>query len=532
MLPILKLTNIQKKYEDGFIAIQNFNLEIDKGEFVTLLGPSGCGKTTILKIIGGFEQVTKGKILYNGIDIKDLDIVDRPTSTVFQDYALFPNMTVEQNIKYGLRLMRTPLDDVPNSVYQLADKVYAEASKLKKRKIKELEKQRKTLKTNIDKLEKKYNKNPYLLSIKDYRRPQYLAELNILYDKLDEAIDNGFECKFNFKEWWKEKMNSFFAFMKINKRYKIDWTTRHPIEQEIYELKKWYRAKKPTDDKLDKLVEKYNDLDYWVSYWETYPTIKKEAFEKKNITRKLNKDEIQKRCDDVIELIGLKGKEKSFPSDLSGGMQQRVALARSIVIEPEIILLDEPLSALDAKVRQQLQVELKRLHKELGITFILVTHDQEEALMLSDKVVVMSNGKIEQIGKPEDIYDTPENLWVANFVGKANIYEMDEEHQNFYFCNINFDLDIKYPDESEKDKYKVWFMVRPEDFTFVEDGLGQINNVFVKSVNYTGLFYDVTCEFQDTVIHIKSITNIPENTYVGINLVKENIHTIYERVEE
>lgn len=530
MLPILQLTNIQKKYDDGFVAIDNFNLEIEKGEFVTFLGPSGCGKTTILKVIGGFEQATRGKLLYNGIDIKDLNIVDRPTSTVFQDYALFPNMTVEQNIKYGLKLMRTPLDNVNPAVYQQAEKIFNEATKLKNKKIKEIEKERIALKAAIDKLEKKYQKNENIYQIKDYRRPQYLAEINILYDKLDLEIENGYKPKFYFREWIKAKLNSLNAIFKIKKRYKLDLSKWHPIEQEILKLKKYYHQKKPIDEKLDKLQEKYNDLDYWISYWETYPQIKRESFEKRNITRKLNQEEIKKRCDDVIALVGLKGKEKSLPADLSGGMQQRVALARSIVIEPEIILLDEPLSALDAKVRQQLQVELKRLHKELGITFILVTHDQEEALMLSDKIVVMSNGKIEQIGHPEEIYDTPNNLWVANFIGKANIYKKDDGIDNFNFCDVNFEMNINYPDN--ENKYDVYFMIRPEDFNIVKNSTGVINDVFVKSVNYTGLFYDVCCVYKDTTINIKSITNVEENIHVGINLKKENIHTIYERIEE
>jgi spermidine/putrescine transport system ATP-binding protein len=132
-----------------------------------------------------------------------------------------------------------------------------------------------------------------------------------------------------------------------------------------------------------------------------------ENFEKRYTTRPLTKKEIKKRVNDIIVKVGLVGKENKRPADLSGGMQQRVALARSIVIEPEIILLDEPLSALDAQVRHQMQVELKRLHQELGLTFILVTHDQEEALSLSTKIVVMRNGKIQQVGTPGEIYDTP-----------------------------------------------------------------------------------------------------------------------------
>jgi spermidine/putrescine transport system ATP-binding protein len=131
--------------------------------------------------------------------------------------------------------------------------------------------------------------------------------------------------------------------------------------------------------------------------------------EKKYAMRLLTKSEIKKRTKDIIEKIGLHGKETKYPSELSGGMQQRVALARSLVIEPEIILLDEPLSALDAKVRHQMQLELKRLHSELGLTFILVTHDQEEALSLSTKIVVMNAGKIQQVGTPSAIYDDPIN---------------------------------------------------------------------------------------------------------------------------
>ncbi|MDE5599948.1 MAG: ABC transporter ATP-binding protein, partial [Ureaplasma sp.] len=300
-------------------------------------------------------------------------------------------------------------------------------------------------------------------------------------------------------------------------------------EKEIILTKRWFRYKTPIDKKLDKLNDKYNDLDYWVSYWETYPDIKKEEFEKRNITRRLNKEEIDEKFKKVISLVGLQGKENSYPSDLSGGMQQRVALARSIVIEPEIILLDEPLSALDAKVRQQLQAELKRLHKELGITFILVTHDQEEALMLSDKIVVMSEGKIEQIGTPEEIYDTPKNLWVAKFIGKTNIYKTeDKENKKVIFCDYKFNLEIK-----EDENKEAYFLIRPEDFNIVENNQGMINDVFVKSVNYSGLFYDLECiSHNNKTISIKSITFIKPESKIGLNINQDNIHIIYEEIEK
>jgi spermidine/putrescine transport system ATP-binding protein len=146
-----------------------------------------------------------------------------------------------------------------------------------------------------------------------------------------------------------------------------------------------------------------------ISYWENYPTYCKEAYLKQKYSRKLNAREIAAKAKHIIDLVGLTGSEKKYPNELSGGMQQRVALARALVVEPDILLLDEPLSALDYKVRQQMQLELKRIHKEVGITFILVTHDQGEALSLSSKIVVMSKGSVEQIDTPKRIYDTPKN---------------------------------------------------------------------------------------------------------------------------
>lgn len=520
---LLKLLDINKKYDDGFVAINNFSLEVNKGEFVTLLGPSGCGKTTILKIIGGFEQLTRGKILYNGIDIKDLDIIDRPTSTVFQDYALFPNMTVSQNIKYGLKLMRTPIENIDKQVYVEAEKIFNEKTKIANKKIKELSKERINLEKLISKLSRKYEKNKNIFEIKDMRRPQFLAEIDYLYSELEKIDLPHIKLSEKIKESFIDMVNGFLSFLRLNKSIDRDYSKKHPIEQKIIKLKKAYRSKRNIDDKIDRLSDRYNDLDYDVSYWQNYPQLQKESFERKNITRKLNNQEIEQRLKEVIKLVGLEGKEDSLPSELSGGMQQRVALARSIVIQPEIILLDEPLSALDAKVKTQLQDEIKRLHKELGITFILVTHDQEEALKLSDKIVVMVDGSVEQIGTPEEIYDTPKNLFVASFVGKANIYKLTDGEQEFNFCGQKFDLKI-----DKKEDKSTYFMIRPEDFNIVENNTGLLNNIYVNDVNYTGLFYDLVCSFEDTIINIKSITNIKKDSYIGLNLNKDNIHIIYE----
>lgn len=522
--PILQLVSVNKTYDDGFTAVKDFNLTINKGEFVTLLGPSGCGKTTMLKIIGGFEDPTRGKILYNGIDIKDMPITERPTSTVFQDYALFPNMTVLQNIEYGLKLMRTPLDDVPQNLQMQAQKIYDEAEKKAQKEIIDIGKKRNALKKDINKLIRKYNKNPTLKEIADMRRAEFLAVIDRLYNQLDEQYGEDYESKITFKVKCLDVFNSLFSFLRIPYQFNLSSKDMNEIEKEIYTLKKWYRYKRPIDNKIDRLNEKYNDLDYWISYWENYPEIKKESFEKKNVTRRLNKQEISERAHRVIKLVGLEGKEKNYPSDLSGGMQQRVALARSIVIEPEILLLDEPLGALDAKVRKQLQDEIKRLHEELGLTFILVTHDQEEALMLSDKIVVMSNGQIEQIGSPNEIYDSPVNLWVANFVGRANILNgkyIGKSQVSFYdvVCKVANTSDFSIDEECK-------IMIRPEDFDIVPNGTGILNDVEVTHVTYKGLLYDIKCKYKEYTLSIEGINKIDVGTIIGLSFDSEDVHLI------
>lgn len=528
--PILELVNLHKTYDDGFIAVKDFNLKIANGEFVTLLGPSGCGKTTMLKIIGGFTDPTKGKILYNGIDIKDMDIASRPTSTVFQDYALFPNMTVRQNIEYGLKLMRAPLTNVDKDISKQAKKIYIASQKIAEKKIIEIEKKRKHIKKEIDKLIRKYQKNSYLAEIMEMRRPEFLATLDSLYERLEQEYGEDYETKISSRDRFLDLLNTILFTFRIPFQFKISLSKMNEIEKEIYKLKKWYRFKNPLDNKFNSLNEKYDDLDYDISYWENYADIKKEAFEKKNLTRRLTKEEINEKANLVIKLVGLEGKENKYPSDLSGGMQQRTALARSIVIEPEILLLDEPLGALDAKVRKQLQNEIKRLHKELGLTFILVTHDQEEALMLSDKIVVMSEGKIEQVGTPNEIYDTPSNLWVANFIGRTNIFDavaINNKEILFYDKKITLSDEQQYNLKKNK---KIKVIIRPEDLRIVENGKGIINNALITDVVYKGLMYDIKCKWNDLTINIESINKFDINKQINIDFNINDIHILKEEL--
>jgi putative spermidine/putrescine transport system ATP-binding protein len=239
-MTFLTLTGIQKRFGLS-VAVEDFNLAAQKGEFVSFLGPSGCGKTTTLRMIAGFEQPTAGTISIDGVDITNRPPNRRNVGMVFQSYALFPNMTVADNVGFGLRVRKRP------------------------------------------------------------------------------------------------------------------------------------------------------------------------------------KDDIRKRVVELLELIHLPDKADRYPWQLSGGQQQRVALARALAIEPQVLLLDEPLSALDAKIRVILRREIRAIQQELGITTVYVTHDQEEALSLSDRIVVMSEGRVEQIGTPFEIYNFPATSFVASFVGTLSL---------------------------------------------------------------------------------------------------------------
>lgn len=237
----LELKDIRKSFSKDEVVLKEISLSIDKGEFITLLGSSGCGKTTTLRIIAGLETPDSGKVYLEGKDVTALAPEARDVNTVFQNYALFPHMTVADNIGYGLKLKKIP------------------------------------------------------------------------------------------------------------------------------------------------------------------------------------KAEIKKRVSEMLELVQLPGYEKRKPSELSGGQRQRVAIARSLVNNPKVLLLDEPLGALDLQLRRAMQLELKRLQKKLGITFIYITHDQEEAINMSDRIAVMNKGTFEQIGTPDEIYNHPKTSYVATFVGNANI---------------------------------------------------------------------------------------------------------------
>ena len=235
--------------------------------------------------------------------------------------------------------------------------------------------------------------------------------------------------------------------------------------------------------------------------------------------KKVNKLEIAKKVEKALKIVDLEGFEKRSVTTLSGGQQQRIAIARAIVNEPEILLLDEPLGALDLKMRKEMQLELKEMHKKLGITFIYVTHDQEEALTMSDTVVVMKDGRIQQIGTPQDIYNEPKNSFVADFIGESNIFSGTiVGEKKVRFVNKIFDCIDDFPKNE-----KVDVVVRPEDVDIVKADKGMVNGV-VASTIFKGVHYQMTIMVGRTEVVAQSTKCYEEGITVGINIAPSDIH--------
>lgn len=336
---LIELQGITKIYDDNAV-LDNIDLYIRKREFITLLGPSGCGKTTTLRIIAGFEYPTSGKVLFDGRDVSGVPPYKREVNTVFQKYALFPHMNVEDNIAFGLTLKKTPAD------------------------------------------------------------------------------------------------------------------------------------------------------------------------------------EIKRRVDEMLNMIDLPGYNKRKVDSLSGGQQQRIAIARALVNRPKVLLLDEPLGALDLKMRKEMQLELKSMQQQLGITFVYVTHDQEEALTMSDTIVVMAQGRIQQIGTPEMIYNEPKNGFVADFIGESNIID-GIMHAD---CDVSFGgarfecVDTGFsPDEP------VDVVVRPEDIYLVEPEKGQISGRVI-STTFKGVHYEMIVQCGDYEWMIQDTTMHEVGAEVGLFVRPYDIH--------
>ena len=342
---VVSLKNIAVDY-DGERVLNGIDLDIRDKEFVTFLGPSGCGKTTTLRIIGGFVEVGKGDVFFDGKRINDLPPHKRKVNTVFQKYALFPHLNVYENIEFGLKINKVP------------------------------------------------------------------------------------------------------------------------------------------------------------------------------------EPERRERIKEMLKLVNLMGFETRGVNQLSGGQQQRVAIARALINRPRVLLLDEPLGALDLKLRKEMQVELKRIQQSMEITFIYVTHDQEEALTMSDRVVVMKDGEILQIGTPQDIYNEPVNAFVADFIGESNILPgIMKKDFVVEFAGHVFDC----VDKGFGENTEVQVVVRPEDVKVVGYDDGPIDGI-VESVIFKGVHYEMTVDSHGFKWLIHSTRKEDTGKVIGMDILPDDIHIMH--VEE
>ena len=336
---LIELRGVSKSY-DGETVLCSIDLDIHEHEFITLLGPSGCGKTTTLRIIGGFVTPDEGKVYFNGKAINDIPPHKRPVNTVFQRYALFPHLNVFENIAFGLRIKKTP------------------------------------------------------------------------------------------------------------------------------------------------------------------------------------EEEIREQVKEMLQMVNLQGFERRRVDSLSGGQQQRVAIARALINKPKILLLDEPLGALDLKLRKDMQVELKRMQRQTGITFIFVTHDQEEALSMSDTIVVMADGKIQQIGTPEKIYNEPENAFVADFIGESNIVD----GVMLADCRVRFSgQTFTCVDGGFNAGEPVDVVVRPEDVDVVRPENGMLCGT-VTGVTFKGDYYEIIVDIGGFKWMIETSDFVAEGSHIGLYIEPDAIH--------
>ena len=243
--------------------------------------------------------------------------------------------------------------------------------------------------------------------------------------------------------------------------------------------------------------------------------------------KKMNAAEIKRKTREMLSLVGLSGFETRDVTSLSGGQQQRVAIARALVCEPRVLLLDEPLGALDLKLRKDMQIELKRIQQRTGITFIYVTHDQEEALTMSDRIVVMNHGVIQQVGSPTDIYNEPENAFVADFIGESNIIDgVMLEDRKVEFCGREFEcVDSGFGTNTPVD-----VVIRPEDLRLVYAGDGLLQGV-VESIVFKGVHYEMMVRTEHFTFTVHSTMAEPVGKTVGLTVIPFDIHIMHKSAE-
>ena len=439
-MPEIVLKNVTKRW-GKFYAVDHLNLHIDDNSFITLLGPSGCGKTTILRMIAGLETPTEGQITIGDRVVFDsaaginVPANKRKVGFLFQNYALWPNMTVYQNIAFGL-----------SNIKEQLPKYDFEAMKAG-----ELKKALQSGKRICDLVEECRDKRGKLDEDKIYLKFMDSFTLSIytakeLYGlKIHEAADPDAAASKKSEEYSKK----------------------------LEEIRASYEAKGQS------LSEQY-------AVTADGKTLMEE--------RKLTKEEIDKAVRRVSRIVKIGMFMNRYPAELSGGQQQRVAIARTLAPEPDVLFMDEPLSNLDAKLRLEMRYELQRLHVETGSTFVYVTHDQEEAMTMSDRIAVMNAGVIEHLASPSEIYNQPKTRFVANFIGESNIFTGEVKKLEDHIAEIKVEQgDVKMELSGFEQGEQIHVCVRPEVMKYSKtpvDGFsleGTVKNVIFVGAQYRTL---------------------------------------------
>ena len=511
---IIELKSVVKAYGDN-VVVKGMNLYVNDNEFITFLGPSGCGKTTTLRMIGGFESPDSGEIILNGEVVNNLPPYQRPINTVFQRYALFPHLSIYDNVAFGLRNFNRILEELKSNVRRRHEATRKEivrklsAKNLTKEEKIELKNELKALKLLI---------KEEIADEKEKLIAKRLEEVEAKYEKIIPVLEEQIEIEWNKDEEVKN------AKKRINEIHEL-------INQAVAGGMSKAKATKKYEAELKQLqsVAVWAELDRLEK--ELRQALKDKADEIKSAkSLMMTKKQIHEAVLQALHLVKLDGFEHRKIDTLSGGQQQRVAIARAVVNKPKILLLDEPLAALDLKLRQNMQYELKEMQRNLGITFIFVTHDQEEALTMSDTIVVMNDGYIQQIGTPEDIYNEPKNRFVANFIGESNIIKGEYiGNKQVKFMNQVFDC----VDENFEEGEACDVVIRPEDFDRVPLEKAKLVGT-VESVVFKGVHFEICANINgmEFVIHDYEVAKVGDVIGLSVDPYEIHLMKVIEENEE
>jgi len=390
----VKYENVKIAYDD-FIAIKGVTLNVPDGEITTLLGPSGCGKSTLLRSLAGFVEPFEGRIFIGEKEVTILPPQRRNTAMIFQNYALWPHLSIFKNVEYGLKL-RLKHKIVYNMKIN-SDGIIESTSYMKYG-------AKEDLVQLAEKMEKfvsgKNVKEVWNLTLDDIRGPLDIPEIAI----------KTFFASLVFIETKEANAKFLLGALRLAIRNHFEFTVK--------KLPDWLPKKKTKEER--KTIRTPLHLRFlWLT--KPYFWVNRKA---KYLNYKASKDSAfefrREKVQEVLELVHLADQIDKNPTELSGGQQQRIALARSIVVEPDVLLCDEPLSNLDAKLRKELRTEIRSIIKKIGMTAIYVTHDQAEALAISDRIAVMNIGFIEQYGTPTEVFTDPQTLFVGQFIGSSS----------------------------------------------------------------------------------------------------------------